>query len=101
MKTVTWVIMIIIFALLITATILAAVITGFVSVASDGNQLTQDESGTVYILSVVTTVLCGLAVLVLVIYLIWWWTKTRNVAWPDDPGYSEARTLQARKAARE
>lgn len=97
MKTVTWVLMIMVFALLIAATVLAAIITGYTSVASGGTQLTQDEINTTYALSVVTTVLCGIAVVILVIYLIWWWAKTRNVVWPDDAGYNEAKALKKRK----
>jgi amino acid transporter len=101
MKTTTWVIMIIAFFLLIGALILSAVVTGYVSMASDGNSLSQDEINTVYALSIVTAVTIGLTIVTLLAYIIWWFSKTRNVLLPDDPGYSEAMEKQKRNHQRD
>ncbi len=100
MKTLTWVMMFVAFILLIGALVLSALSTGYISVAADGNTLSTDEINAVYTFNIITTVLIGLSLFVLIVYLMWWWYKTRNIAWPGDPGYEDASALQRKKQQR-
>jgi len=89
--------LILVFIILIGAVALSAVVNGYVSVQANGGSLSNDEVNTVYAMSIVTTVLIGIALFILIIYAAWWWYKTRELAWPDDPGYNEAKALEMQK----